>query len=120
MDGMALGADYRIHCVRRAADICFGEILGVTAQAGIQDLLRLQKREGANGCFAAMRIYVSFPWAVASFASCVLRRFLTGGDTSEMRVLVERKPNVGMARAAYRAPDELVLCNWSVDLLAVC
>jgi len=107
---MALGAGNAILGMRRVANICPGQALGMAAEAGIENLLRRQCREGNDGCFASMRSNVQFAWAVAAFAPGIGRFFLSGGNALEMRVFVEPEPHVGVAGFADHASDEAVLC----------
>jgi hypothetical protein len=55
-----------------------------------------------------MSLYVRPSRAVAAFATRVLGSFVPGGDTPEMRILVEFQPHIGMAGFARRAPDVIV------------
>ena len=52
-----------------------------------------------------MGFYVAFAWTVAAFTADILRFFFFASDAFEVRVLVEARPNVGVAGFANRAAD---------------
>ena len=107
MDGVATGAHYIVRGVGGAADVSASERLGVTAQAIVLDFFRLELGKSDDGSFSTVGRDVSFPRTVATLASSVFGRLLTGGHALEVRVLIKLRPDVGMAGltglAAYEA-----------------
>ncbi len=95
--------------VRRVADICADEAVGMAPQAGIENLFRGQLRKGNDGCFAPVRRDVQLARAVAALAAGVCGLFLSRSNAFEMRVLVEREPDVWVAGFADHASDKGVL-----------
>lgn len=77
----------------------------MTAEAGIQTLLRSELREGDNRRLPAMRLDVRFPGPVASFTASIGRIFLATGNTLKMRVLVKLEPNIWVTGLADDAAN---------------
>ena len=119
MDRMTAGTDDFVERVRGLANICPAQSLGVTSKAVGENILGGKLREGDDGCFAAVGVYVGFAGSVTAFASGSVRRLLTGCDALKVRVLVEDSPNIRMAgpacfaahvaRVGYRLRDRQ---NW--------
>ncbi len=94
MDGMTAGTDDFVERVRGLANICPAQSLGVTSKAVGENILGGKLREGDDGCFAPVGVYMRFAGPVTAFASGSVGRFLTGCDALVVRVLVESSPNV--------------------------
>ena len=106
VDRVAAGAHNIVLGVGRSADVGAGECLGVAAQAVVLDLLGLELGEGDDAGLSAVGFDVGLAGAVAAFASRVLGRLFAGGDALEVRVLIEFRPDVGMACLARLAAYE--------------
>ena len=106
VDRVAAGAHNIVLGVGRSADVGAGECLGVAAQAVVLDLLGLELGEGDDAGLSAVGFDVGVAGAVAAFASRVLGRLFAGGDALEVRVLIEFRPDVGMACLARLAAYE--------------
>ena len=103
---VAVCADDITECMRRAADIGAAHGLGVAAQACVENIVGRKLGERDDGGLAAACPDMLQSGAVATFAAGVIGWFLAGGDTFEVRILVEVRPNVGMAGAANVAAHE--------------
>lgn len=106
MNGVAVGTDDAVLRVRAAADIGAGKRLRMAAQAGVEDLLGLQAREGAgNSIRAAARLNVRLTRPVAALAAGIFGFLLAGREALVMRVAIEVGPDVDVTSAAYVAAD---------------
>jgi len=85
-------------------DVGTAQRIRVAAQTSINRLFRCQLRKRNNGCFASMRLHMRRRRPVTSLAARILRLLLTAGNASEMRILVELRPDIGMAGFANHAP----------------
>jgi hypothetical protein len=92
--------------MRGSPDVGAAQRFGVAAEAVVQDLFGFQLGKGHNSGFSTARFYVGLARAVAALASGALGRFFSGGDALVMRVLVEVRPNIGMAGPAHVAAHE--------------
>lgn len=92
--------------MRRAPDVRPRKLAGVASQTGIERLPRVQQRKGLDRGLSAARVDVRFAGTVAAFAPRLLGEFLAGSETLVMRIPVERRPHVGVARFARRTADE--------------
>ena len=77
-------------------------------QAGIENLIRFEKRErSGNSFFAAVGVHVVAACAVAAFATGIFRLFFTACQTLEMRIAIEFLKNRVVAVATNVAADKL-------------
>jgi hypothetical protein len=106
MDGVAVGANDVVESVLRTSYVGACEGFSVTAQAIIQNLARVKLRESDDSGFAAMGLNVQFAGTMATLTSGSLRSLIARGDALKMRIFVESRPYIGMARAANVAADE--------------
>ena len=81
----------------------------MAAQARIQNLSGGQFRKGNDRRFPSVRRNMQFPWAMATFASGIGRRFFARSHAFKMRVLEKSEPDVGMTGLAHSAPDISIL-----------
>ena len=101
--GVAGGAGDIVLGMLGAADVSAIKVGGMAFEARGDDLLRLHDGKRIdNGAAAAAGRDVGFGRAMASLAGRKLRRHLTGGKAFEVRILVERGPDSGMAGLALR------------------
>ena len=90
VDRMAGGADDIGLRMGTAADVGAVEIFGVTAQTGIQDLIRLHERESVgNRNAAAGRGDVLLPRSVTRFAANIFGGGVFGDGRLEMRIPIK-------------------------------
>ena len=98
VDRVATGARNVVLRMFRSLDVGLRQVLRMTAQAGIQRLLRLHQRKCARDRgLAAARRDVLLCRSMAAFAARLVRRLLARCDALEVRILVEIHPDVGMA-----------------------
>ena len=108
MDGVAVRANNVVFCMRRAPDIRAAQGLAVAPQTIVQNLSGMEHRERNDGGFSATCLHMSASRTVAALAPGVFRRFFAGCDAPVVRILVESRPNVGMAGSADIASDIVV------------
>lgn len=101
--GMARRTRYAVARVRRRMNIGAAQRIGMAAQAGVIRLLGRWPWKRNDGRFASVRFHMRRRRPVTPFASRILRLLLTASDAPKMRILVEIRPDVGMARFANRA-----------------
>src|SRR5450755_3503228 len=106
VDGVTICAHHIVFGVGGAPDVGAGKGLGVTAQAVVQDLFRLQLGKSDYGRLSAVGRYVRFPRTMATFTSGVVGRLLPRCHALEVRVLIEFRRDVGMARLTSLAAHE--------------
>ena len=104
---MAIGANYVVQRVRRAADIGSAQSFRVASQTVVQNGFRLKLGEGHDGGLAAARLDVSLSGAVAAFAPCSFGWLLAGSNAPVVGILIKGKPDVRVAGpanvAAYKS-----------------
>jgi hypothetical protein len=103
---MAIGADYVVQRVRRAADIGSAQSLCVATQTVVQNGLGPKLGEGHDGGFAAARLDVSLARTMAAFAPCSLGWLLARSNASIVGILMEGGPDVRVAGPANVAAYE--------------
>lgn len=108
VDRMATCARDAFKRVCGMAYVCSRQGRRMTTQTRIEDLFRLQLGKGVDGRFASVSFYVCPSRAVAAFATGVLGGLLPTSDASEMRILVEFQPYIGMAGFTGRAADVII------------
>src|SRR5581483_10987711 len=80
------------------------ELLGVAAQADVDDLAGLHGAEGVHDrAEIAARVDVLLSGAVAPFAARLLGRFLAGSDALEVWIGIEALPDLVVLMAARAA-----------------
>jgi len=77
----------------------------MTGETCIKHLRRPHLRKGADGGLAAAGLNMLLAGAMTTLAARTFRRFHTGGDALEVRILIEIEPDVRMASAAHVTPD---------------
>lgn len=105
MHGMTTGADYAGQSMRGAPNVCARQRLVVASQAIIQNLpwFKLGK---CNDCgLAPVRLDVRLTGAVAALAASPVGRFISGGNTFVVGVLVELGPHIRVAGLANVATN---------------
>src|SRR5580704_10145209 len=102
---MAVGADHILLGVGTAADVGARHRLAVATKARIKRFFRAELGECDDGRLAAVRIQMSLARSVAALATGVFFGFLAGSEALEMRVLVERREDVGVAGLTSLASD---------------
>jgi hypothetical protein len=105
VNGVATRTGDACHGVLGAPDLCSRKVLGVAGEAVVEDLLRLQLREGNDGVLSTFRLDVSLSRAVAPFTSSPFRRLILEGNALVVRVAKEWCRDVRMARSADIAAD---------------
>src|SRR5713226_9520423 len=103
---MAIGADYIVQRVRRAADIGSAQSFCVAPQTVVQNGLRLKLGEGHDGGLAAARLDVSLTRTMAAFAPCSFGWLLAGSNAPVVGILIKSGPDVGVAGPANVAADK--------------
>lgn len=86
--------------VRTSLDLVSIEVLAVAGEAIVESLLGTHLGKGSDGGFAAARLDVSFPRAVAAFATGSLGRRFSRSDRAIVGVPVEVQPNIRVAGLA--------------------
>ena len=103
---MAIGTDYVIQSMRRAANIGSAQGFCVAPQTVVQNGLWLKLGEGHDGGLAAARLDVGLARTVAAFASGSFRRLLAGCNALVVGVLIKIGPDVWVAGPANIAAYE--------------
>ena len=103
---MAVCADYVSQGVRRAQNISARKSFGVTVQTCIQNLSRRHERKRARDRgLSSAGLDMGRGRAVAALAARALGRQVTRRYALIMRILVEVKPDVGVAGLTFLAAD---------------
>ena len=109
MNGVALNTRYIVQRVGRRVNVGAIEACGMATQAGIEALCCGEHRERNNRRLTSVCLDVSFTRTMAAFASRVLKLLFAARDAFEVRVFVERKPDIRMASLADCTAH---VCSW--------
>jgi hypothetical protein len=108
MDRVAICTNHISVSMLGPPDIRFRKIFGMAAKAGIDHLRRSHLRESANRCRAPSGRHMIAPRPMTSLATGLFGRILAGSYRFEMRVSVKVFINIGMAKPALFAANELL------------